>query len=224
MNTKKTTLLVFLMMTAVNICTAQTTEVIKDQGYELTVINQDARFSKSLKQMLVKTFFEVYPKLAKAFNPTTVKKVTFVIDTAYQGVAGTANGKVSYSAKYMSENPGDIDVVTHEVMHIVQDYGSSVGPWWLTEGIADYARFKFGVDNKGANWSLPAYQPGQKYDNGYRVTARFLVWIDTKIKSGTVKELDSQLRLHTFKEESWKQLTGKSLEVLWSQYISDPQL
>ncbi len=221
MNTKRTALAVFMMtITLTNICLAQTKEVIKDQGYELTVINQDASFNKPLKENLIKTFFSVYPKLAKAYNSGTLKKVTFVIDTAYKGVAATANGRVSFSAKYMSSHVGDIDVVTHEVMHIVQDYGNSVGPWWLTEGIADYARYSFGVDNKKAEWSLPPYQAGQKYDNGYRVTARFLLWIEKTVKKDVVKALDQQLRLHTFKEESWRQLTGKTADELWAQYIS----
>jgi len=60
-------------------------------------------------------------------------------------------------------------------MHIVQDYGQSTGPGWLTEGIADYARYKFGVNNPAAKWALPAYKSTQKYTDAYRVTARFLV-------------------------------------------------
>ncbi|WP_432326268.1 basic secretory protein-like protein [Mucilaginibacter sp. P25] len=120
----------------------------------------------------------MYPKLSKEYNKKTSKKVTFVIDTAYDGVAATGNDTVVFSAKYMTKHPGDIDVVTHEVMHIVQAYGNSDGPGWLTEGIADYARFKFGVDNAGAKWALPAFKSTQNYDNAYRVTARFLVWAE----------------------------------------------
>jgi hypothetical protein len=202
---------------------AQQTEVFNKKGYKLTFENQDANFSPELKSKLVETFYTVYPKLAKAYNKKTLKSVIFVIDTAYNGVAATDNGRVVFSAKYMTKHPHDIDVVTHEVMHIVQDYGSNNnGPGWLTEGIADYARYKFGVDNEGAKWALPAFKATQSYENSYRITARFLVWIEKNIKPGLVKDLDAQLRNHTFTNDSWKQETGKTLDELWAAYAANP--
>lgn len=203
---------------------AQSSEVFNKKGYKLTFENQDATFSKELKDKLVETFYEVYPKLAKAYNKKTSKNVTFVIDTAYDGVAATDNGRVVFSSKYMTKHPHDIDVVTHEVMHIVQDYGQSNGPGWLTEGIADYARYKFGVDNAGAKWALPAFKTSQSYENSYRITARFLVWIEKSIKLGLVKDLDSQLRDHTFTDNSWKNETGKTLDELWAAYAANPTI
>jgi len=202
---------------------AQQTKVFNKKGYQLTFENQDANFSPELKSKLVETFYTVYPKLAKAYNKKTLKGVTFVIDTAYNGVAATDNGRVVFSSKYMTKHPHDIDVVTHEVMHIVQDYGSNNnGPGWLTEGIADYARYKFGVDNEGAKWALPAFKATQSYENSYRITARFLVWIEKNIKPGLVKKLDAQLRNHTFTNDSWKKETGKTLDELWAAYTANP--
>ncbi|WP_419701453.1 basic secretory protein-like protein [Mucilaginibacter sp. NFX135] len=202
---------------------AQPTEVFNKKGYQLTFENQDANFSPELKNKLVETFYTVYPKLAKAYNKKTLKSVIFVIDTAYNGVAATDNGRVVFSSKYMTKHPHDIDVVTHEVMHIVQDYGSNNnGPGWLTEGIADYARYKFGVDNEGAKWALPAFKATQSYENSYRITARFLVWIEKNIKPGLVKNLDAQLRNHTFTNDSWKKETGKTLDELWAAYAANP--
>jgi hypothetical protein len=201
---------------------AQSTEVINKKGYKLTVINQDAAFDKAEIAKLEETFFEVYPKLEKEYNKKVTKNVTFVIDTAYDGVAATANARVVFSSKYMTKHPKDIDVVTHEVMHIVQDYGNSGGPGWLTEGIADYARNKFGVDNAGAHWALPEFKPTQHYDNAYRVTARFLVWVEKNYKAGVVKTFDKQLRDHTFTDDSWKKETGKTLDELWTAYAANP--
>ena len=145
-----------------------------------------------------------------------------VIDTAYNGVAATDNGKVTISNKWLHKRPEDIDVVTHEVMHIVQDYGDSNGPGWLTEGIADYARYKFGVNNDAAKWSLGDLKPTQNYTDAYRVTARFLVWMEEKVKPGIVKQLDSQMRKHTFTDATWQQLTGKSVDDLWKSYTQNP--
>lgn len=197
-------------------------EVIKKNGFELTFISQDATFDPALKQKLIKTFFEVYPKLAKTYNPRTAKQVAFVIDTAYKGVAATSDDKVAFSAAYMKKKPQDIDVVTHEVMHIVQAYGQTDGPGWLTEGIADFVRYKFGVDNAGAGWSLPAFKPEQNYTNSYRITARFLDWIERKKTPGLVKTLDAAMRNHTYTADIWQAKTGKSLDQLWAEYAANP--
>lgn len=208
----------------INVANAQQTKVYKQGKYQLTFINYDATLDSVEQQRLVKTFYTVYPELAKAYNKNTLKAVTFVIDTTYKGVAETDNGKVTISSRWMHQRPEDIDVVTHEVMHIVQDYGESNGPGWLTEGIADYARYKFGVNNAAAKWALPDYKSTQNYDNAYRITARFLLWIEEKVKPGIVKELDSRLRKHTFTDDTWKQLTGKTVDELWKTYSANPAI
>src|ERR1700759_2866935 len=207
----------FLMLIGLITCSAnaQQTRVYNKKGYQLTFTNYDATLDTAEQQRLVNTFFTVYPELAKAYNRKTLKEVKMVIDTTYKGVAETNNGKVTISSAWLHKRPEDIDVVTHEVMHIVQDYGESVGPGWLTEGIADYARYKFGVNNDAAKWALPAYKSSQNYDNAYRVTARFLVWIEEKVKPGIVKDFNKQLRMHTFTDNSWKDATGKTLDELW---------
>jgi hypothetical protein len=222
---KKTFLLSLLLAFGVaENSNAQSSEVFNKKGYKLTFESQDATFSKEQKDELVETFYKVYPKLAKEYNKKTSKNVTFVIDTAYNGVAATSDDRVVFSTKYMKSHPKDIDVVTHEVMHIVQAYGESNGPGWLTEGIADYARFKFGVDNAGAKWTLPAFKATQSYENSYRITARFLAWIEKDVKPGLVKDLDSQLRDHTFTNDSWKNETGKTLDELWTAYAANPAI
>ena len=147
-----------------------------------------------------------------------------VIDTSYKGVAETANGKVTINYIWLHKHPEDIDVVTHEVMHIVQDYGDSSGPGWLTEGIADYARNQFGVNNAAAKWVLPEFKPTQNYDNAYRVTARFLVWTEEKVKKGIVKKLDKLMREHKYTDDTFKDLTGKTVDELWKAYSADPTI
>ena len=203
---------------------AQTEQTITHGKYTLHISGNDAGFSPQLTQRLIDVFFIVYPKLAKEYNTKTLDTVTFFIDTSYHGVAATDNGRVVFSAAYMSKHPGDVDVVTHEVMHIVQNYGDSDGPGWLTEGIADFARNKFGVDNAGAGWSMPDYKPTQHYDNAYRITARFLLWIEKNIKKNIVKKLDDGLRNHIYTDVVWIVLTGKNLDELWEAYSKDPAI
>lgn len=103
-------------------------DVIKKNGYTLTFESNYAELNPALKQRLIETFFKVYPKLAIEYNPKASKEVKFLVDTAYKGVAATGAGRVVFSSLWMQKHPEDIDVVTHEVMHIVQDYGRSTRP------------------------------------------------------------------------------------------------
>ncbi|KQR65298.1 basic secretory protein-like protein [Pedobacter sp. Leaf176] len=215
---------VLFFLAVVSFTQSYAQEVIKKKGYTLTFESNFAQLDPKLKKRLIETFFEVYPKLAKEYNPNTIKEVKFFVDTNYKGVAATSNGKVSFSSNWMVKHPEDIDVVTHEVMHIVQDYGRSVGPGWLTEGIADYVRSKFGVDNPGAKWTLPDLKPEHSYKNSYRITARFFTWIEKHVKPGTIKAIDASLREHTYTPSIWAKLTGKDLDALWADYVKNPQL
>ncbi|RFZ90164.1 secretory protein [Mucilaginibacter conchicola] len=199
-------------------------DTLKKNGYTLIVSGNDANFDKGLREKLINTFFEVYPGIVKEYNKKSLKVVNFFIDTAYHGVAATDNGRVVFSTEYMTKHPGDIDVVTHEVMHIVQDYGQTNGPWWVTEGIADYVRNEHGVANAAAGWKLPDYKLTQNFDNSYRVTARFFTWIEKHVKKGTVKKLDDIMRKHTYTADTFKQLTGKTVEELWKEYGANPAL
>lgn len=201
---------------------AQNPETITRKGYTLTFLSNSASFDPALKQRMIETFFKVYPVLAKDFNKNADKAVTFSIDTAYKGVAATGGGRIVYNPEWFVKHPGDIDVVTHEVMHVVQNYGNGGGPGWLTEGIADYVRFKYGVDNPGAGWTLTPFKPEQSYKNAYRITARFLNWLETHGNKGIVVKLDNIMRSHTYAATVWKDLTGKTVDELWAAYAANP--
>jgi len=203
---------------------AQDKETFKEHGLTLNFTSLEPSFDPVLKKRMVETFFKVYPLLMKEYNDTAATEVNFVIDTAYKGVAATARGRIMYSPVYFKKNPGDIDVVTHEVMHVIQDYRRRSGPGWLTEGIADFVRYKFGVDNPGAGWTLPEYKSTQSYTNSYRITARFLAWLENHGNKGLVKKLDASLRGRTYTEAIWQNETGKTLDELWKAYSENPAL
>lgn len=195
----------------------------KHKGYELTFISKDPDLDPTVRKKLIATYFEIYPTLVKTFNNQSTHEVLFVVDTAYKAVAEASGNRILFSAGYMKAHPTDIDVVTHETMHIVQGYGYSAGPVWLTEGIADYIRYKYGVDNVGSKWSLPDYNAKQSYKNSYRITARFFAWLEQNVKPGLIATLDQQLRAHQFTEQSWAALTGKTVDQLWEDYGKEPQ-
>ena len=195
--------------------------------YTLVFYNKDTAFEAAgtgIRKRMVEVFFSVYPKQVKRFNQNSARKVIFIIDPGYKGVAATSGAVVRYNPGWMLRQPTDIDVVTHEVFHIVQSYGRgpNPNPGWLTEGITDYVRHTFGVDNAGANWKLPEYKESHSYKDSYRITARFLLWAEKNIRATLVDELDAALRNHTYTEETWKTLTGKSLDELWQAYAQNP--
>jgi glycerophosphoryl diester phosphodiesterase len=179
--------------------------------------------SSDLRDRLAYTFQEVYPKMANDFNPGTATHVNVKIDWGYDGVAYTAGGEIVISANYIRSHSNDTDCFTHELMHVVQSYRYGA-PGWLTEGIADYARYKYGLYNTQAGWGLPDYRSGQNYTDAYTVTARFLVWLDKYVRPGIVKELDTRLRNGTYTDNTWNELTGQSVDRLWQTYAADPSL
>ena len=200
---------------------ADTTKTYQRNGYTLVVTDKNSGVAQSTVDTMVSTFFTIYPEEARDFNPDTSKTVTIVLDPSYGGVAATANATETYGAAYMIAHPKDTDTVTHESMHIVQDYGQQNIPGWLVEGIADYARYRYGVNNGAAGWSLPAYQSGQKYTDSYRVTARFLVWVEQH-HPGAVQRFDAALRGRRYTANTWVQITGASVDTLWGRYTQSP--
>lgn len=203
---------------------AQEVETFKKKGYELTFINEDPHLNPDTKKGLINTFFEVYPKLAKDFNQNSIKHVKVKIDTAYGGVAYANNGQVTISSKWLKKMPLDFDMITHEVMHIVQSYPTGSGPGWLTEGIADYVRAEYGIANEEGGWSLPDYKKEAHYTNSYRITARFLIWVSQNYDKNLVYKLNKHLRENTYDVSLWRNYTGHTLDKLWAEYSEHPNL
>lgn len=197
---------------------------VSRKGYTLIFINKDSLFDPKMQARLIHTFFEVYPKETKRFNKEAARKVTFIIDPKYKGVAATGGGIVRFNPEWFRAHPEDIDVVTHEAMHVVQAYHSRHVPGWLTEGIADYVRYVYGVNNKAAKWTMPDYAETQSYKNAYRVTARFLVWVGKNYDKAVVDKLDAAVRDGSYRPDLWKEITGKSVDELWLQYGKNPFL
>jgi hypothetical protein len=91
------------------------------------------------------------------------------------------------------------------------------GPSWLTEGIADYARAQFGIQNEASRWFLPRYQAGQSYTDGYRITAAFLVHLERQY-NGIVKRIFDAQYSSSYDDNTWESLTGQTLQQLWTSY------
>jgi hypothetical protein len=203
---------------------ANDTLKLQEKGFTLRLINNAPHLENTVVQNLVDTYFMVYPIMVRNFNENSIRDVVLFIDPEYEGVAEAGGGRIRVSSKWLERNPNDFDLITHEVMHLIQAYPRNAGPWWITEGIADYARYVFGRDNSLGGWSLPELAPNHNYDNGYRITARFMVWIENKVQPGAIKRLDQKMRSKTYHEGTWKELTGSTLEQLWEMYKNNPVL
>ncbi|MBC6111542.1 basic secretory protein-like protein [Pedobacter fastidiosus] len=202
---------------------AQHEQLIKRGDYTLVFLNNSEIITEELSQNITNTFFEVYPKMVAEYNPDATKKVTISIDINYKKVAISGNGKILLGALWMQQHPEDTDLVTHELMHIVQDF-KALGPEWLIEGLADCGRFQYGLNNAAADWSLPSLSSFHSYKMGYRVAARFLLWVNKYKESTTIIQLNTALKYNTYSADSWKEITGKSLDELWALYLQNKDI
>jgi len=196
---------------------------ITKKGFTLIFLVQEPSFDSLTQQKLTDAFFTVYPQEVERFNKAVTRKVVFIIDPSYDGVAATSNGIIRCNPEWMKSHPEDIDVITHEAMHIVQDYHKGHTPGWLTEGIADYVRHKYGVNNEKGGWRLTAFKPTHHYTNSYRITARFLVWLEEQVDAKIVDKMNAAAFNGTYEEGLWVQYTGKTIDQLWEQYAKSQE-
>ncbi|KAL0334912.1 UNVERIFIED_CONTAM: Basic secretory protease [Sesamum calycinum] len=153
-------------------------------------------------------------------NPSdrkSVDRVSLFIDDM-DGVAYASNNEIHVSARYIQGYTGDVKteftgVIYHEMTHIWQWNGNGQAPGGLIEGIADFVRLKAGY--APSHW-VRAGQ-GDRWDQGYDVTARFLDYCDG-LRSGTfVAELNKKMR-DGYTDGFFQELLGKSVNELWTDY------
>jgi len=145
-----------------------------------------------------------------------VQKVNLFVDDM-DGVAYTSNDEIHLSARYVNDYSGDLKteitgVLYHEMVHVWQWNGNGQTPSGLIEGIADYVRLK--ANYAPSHW-VKAGQ-GEKWDQGYDVTAHFLDYCDS-LKSGFVAQLNQQMR-DGYSDQLFVQLLGKTVDQLWQDY------
>ncbi|HEX2972395.1 MAG TPA: basic secretory protein-like protein [Tepidisphaeraceae bacterium] len=128
--------------------------------------------------------------------------------------AGTGGNNIACSAPWFTEHPDDVGAIIHELTHVAQSY-PQYDPVWLVEGIADYVRF----------W---VYEPADKrpkfdpqtinYRDGYQAVGGFLAWLEGKYDRDIVTKLNKACRDSQYKDQLFKDYTGKSLDELWTEF------
>ncbi|CAN8270666.1 unnamed protein product [Cochlearia groenlandica] len=157
--------------------------------------------------------FSVFQQTNSPSDKKVVTKITLVMENG-NGVAYNGNNEIHFNAGYLAGFSGDVKreftgVVYHEVVHSLQ-WGN--GPGGLIEGIADYVRLKAGY--APGHWVGPG--GGDRWDQGYDVTARFLEYCND-LKNGFVAELNKKMR-NGYSDGYFVDLLGKDVNQLWREY------
>lgn len=192
------------------------------KGFSLTITGEvDAEMAPVVGH-LTTVFYQSYPKLVERFEhpeKPAPRSIRIVMKNNMRVPAYCSGSEISVSTEWLRKHPGDVALLTHELTHAVQAY-PRFEPGWLTEGIADYARQVYGPKQQ-PDWSLPSrLSPRQGYKDGYRVTARFLVWLDEK-HPGTIDKIHRKMQDRDFDLSDFQKLTGSSIDALWEECVRD---
>ncbi|KAJ9175232.1 hypothetical protein P3X46_013809 [Hevea brasiliensis] len=146
-----------------------------------------------------------------------VDKVSLFIDDIDGVAAYASNNEIHFSANYIGNYSGDLKreytgVLYHEMAHIWQWNGNRQAPGGLTEGVADFVRLK--ANYAPSHWVQPGQ--GDRWDQGYDVTARFLDYCND-LRNGFVAELNKKMR-DGYSDQYFVDLLGKTVDQLWSDY------
>lgn len=115
--------------------------------------------------------------------------------------------------------PSDVyGVFIHELTHVIQLYGD-YEPGWLTEGIADYTRYKCFL---APDWSAKFEKNTAERNpmGAYSATTGSLLYLKEAYSKEIARPLSMAMRTDTYSSEIWQELTGKSLAALCVDYIN----
>ncbi len=155
--------------------------------------------------------------------------LTLIIEYDPDGVAwkagNGANIQVGISTAHLQNihnAGGDVareitGILFHEMTHMYQHDDSDGGgvDLGLIEGIADFVRISAGYPPPGAQPN-----PNGNWNDGYRTTAFFLLWLDDTYPDFVYR---LNLTMHSDDGQTWspasfEDLTGKTVDALWQDY------
>ncbi|MGC3970931.1 MAG: basic secretory protein-like protein [Pirellulales bacterium] len=161
---------------------------------------------------------EWHPKIVQVLGAPAAKEpveIRLVFRDSMKGVAATTGNTITIAADWVRRHPEDRGMVVHELTHAVQAYPRN-DAGWLVEGIADYVRFYHFEPQAKLGPIDPARQT---YRDGYRTGAMLLAWIEATHGKDAVRKLNEALRTSRYRYELFRELTGKSLDRLWADFL-----
>jgi len=192
---------------------------------KLTVQNNDSSLRPILQRYQI-AFNTVCPELVKRFalKPDIAKNIVLTVGHL-PAAAVTAGNQITIDAGFASQNPKQVvGALIHELTHAVQHYNGGA-PFWFTEGMADYVRAIYRPADD--DWSMPPVQPGDDYTKGYRISARFLIWVQQHTTPTIVDQLNHAIQTQTGQQPfsaTFQRLTGSRARDLWNRYTANPKL
>jgi len=162
---------------------------------------------------------EQYPFIAEKlgsekFTPPRQIMLVFKKATKIQ-IAATGGDTITFNRAWIDAHPKDTGTVVHELTHVIQAYKGR-NPGWLVEGIADYIRWWIWEPQERRRLPNPARF---KYTNSYQDTAAFLYWVEKQYDKDLVKKLNKHCRENSYKDELFKEFTGKDLDALSKEFV-----
>ena len=195
----------------------------KKEPFSLEVVGETTGDAAPIVKRLKEVFEYSYPKLIARFddpNRPAPRKVRLEMKPKLNVPAYASGGTISVSLEWLRQHPEDVGLLTHELTHVVQHYRGRKTPGWFTEGFADFTR-KICGPVKQPGWELPEkLSPSQSYRDSYRVTGRFLLWLDARHPK-VVDRLHRSAQNNEFNVADFKRYTNKTIDELWAECVRD---
>jgi hypothetical protein len=181
---------------------------------DTTQVPELADWGEEARDLMVKWHPRFANLLAsKGFTPPN--RMEFILQKSDKGIGGTSGNRIVVSSHWIEKHAEDIGLVAHELVHIIQRYPSPQ-PGWVTEGIADYMRWAI-FEGKPLDF-FPVSLKEQGYRDSYRVTAGFLLWLESDQAPGIVRRLNAAMRNRAYDDAVFEKAAGKPLDELWKEY------
>lgn len=171
-------------------------------------------------QKVVQEWFPIVWRLLATDGRTPPREIKLIFRKTSSAPAYASGGAITVNGEWIAQHPDDFGMMIHELTHIIQSYPPGRDkPGWLVEGIADFIRW-WRYEPEGPR---PRIDPTKaSYRDSYRTTAAFLAWVTAKYDRNIVPRLDRALRTSTYSDALFKQVTGKDLDTLWSEFAPKP--
>ncbi|HEX3643213.1 MAG TPA: basic secretory protein-like protein [Ktedonobacteraceae bacterium] len=156
-----------------------------------------------------------------ALKPDVAKNVVLMVSPHIDAPAFTTGDHITLDDSFARQNLKQVvGALIHELTHVIQ--AGENAPGWFIEGMADYTRSIYGPADD--DWSMPPLQPGDSYNDAYRVAARFLHWLDQHTVPTIVDQLSHAAQTGGSFSDTFQRLTGGTVDDEWSKYVGNSAL
>jgi len=184
---------------------------------EVVVDELDEADMKDWAEKAAKACERYYGRINEALRSdgyTPARVIKMSLKNGIDVPAYASGNRITGSVSWFKDHPDDVGAMIHEATHVVQRYRSRRNPGWLVEGVADYVRFiLYEPKNIG-----PINPRTARYDQSYRVTARFLDYVGKTYDEDFVLKLNRAMREGTYSDDLFKEWTGKTKEELGEEW------